>query len=584
MRRRRSRLQVSLFPFLAVLLCVLGTLVLLLLVLDQKARQNAAEEAARLAQAARVAQAAQAAQQGSAEIEQERALLQQRLQALEQDRDQLATKARDLRHEQETRARQLERQKAELTALRRAVEAEQQRVAADQEAGVKAADSARAVEQQKTLVHAGLAQLQERIRLMEELVQRMKQTDARARPPVYSLVPYKGRQGTSRLPVYVECAAGQAVFRPGDERLSNEEVRQSERLAGMVRERSARLTAVDGATNPYILLLVRPSGISTYYSVLKALRGSGIEVGYEFVDEELALDFNASTPETGTPIAGASQPRSAFAPAPARPAHRPPAGDSPWTAPPRDILLSPPASSRPGSFGAIEKSAPANSAADSKPISPGGRGQPAPSAPRAKAETAANANPLEQRRQDTAPTFIKPILADPARPTPRQPGTERKAVGESTPPTLPPDPNARAETDPPPAARVPSATGDEKSTDRPRGRRPKTGVTRSVSTEWIIVIECAATGVTVQGHPPLETAKLAGGRADNPLLKLIRDQIEQRRKKTPDAQPKLKYLIHADGLRAYYLASGALQSLKLPATWEAVEEKEAQEGGPSREP
>ena len=38
MRRRRQVLQVSTFPFLAVLLCAMGSLILLLLVIDRRAR------------------------------------------------------------------------------------------------------------------------------------------------------------------------------------------------------------------------------------------------------------------------------------------------------------------------------------------------------------------------------------------------------------------------------------------------------------------------------------------------------------------------------------------------------------------
>src|ERR1700683_434138 len=38
MRARRQRLQVSTFPFLAVLLCAMGSLILLLLVIDRRAK------------------------------------------------------------------------------------------------------------------------------------------------------------------------------------------------------------------------------------------------------------------------------------------------------------------------------------------------------------------------------------------------------------------------------------------------------------------------------------------------------------------------------------------------------------------
>ena len=38
MRRRRQTLHVSTFPFLAVLLCAMGSLILVLLVMDRRAR------------------------------------------------------------------------------------------------------------------------------------------------------------------------------------------------------------------------------------------------------------------------------------------------------------------------------------------------------------------------------------------------------------------------------------------------------------------------------------------------------------------------------------------------------------------
>src|SRR5262245_27435704 len=47
MRRRRHKLEVSTFPFLAVLLCAMGSLILMLLVLDRRAKAAARERAQR---------------------------------------------------------------------------------------------------------------------------------------------------------------------------------------------------------------------------------------------------------------------------------------------------------------------------------------------------------------------------------------------------------------------------------------------------------------------------------------------------------------------------------------------------------
>src|SRR5207244_11480681 len=47
MRRRKKALEVSTFPFLAVLLCTMGSLILVLLVMDRKAKLAARQKAER---------------------------------------------------------------------------------------------------------------------------------------------------------------------------------------------------------------------------------------------------------------------------------------------------------------------------------------------------------------------------------------------------------------------------------------------------------------------------------------------------------------------------------------------------------
>ena len=66
MRGRRHKLQVSTFPFLAVLLCAMGSLILILLVMDRKAHRaaqaRAQREANRLAEESAHSAAAQQAE------------------------------------------------------------------------------------------------------------------------------------------------------------------------------------------------------------------------------------------------------------------------------------------------------------------------------------------------------------------------------------------------------------------------------------------------------------------------------------------------------------------------------------------
>src|SRR5215468_8721965 len=74
MRRPRRKLEVSTFPFLAVLLCAMGSLILLLLVIDRRAKAVARAKAIAVAQALE-AEDTQAAAERAAELERRRQAL-----------------------------------------------------------------------------------------------------------------------------------------------------------------------------------------------------------------------------------------------------------------------------------------------------------------------------------------------------------------------------------------------------------------------------------------------------------------------------------------------------------------------------
>src|SRR4051812_28345832 len=87
MRRPRSKLQVSTFPFLAVLLCAMGSLLLFLFIMDRRAKiaaQNRAMEA-HAALAARKADTQAERDARQAEWEQAKAKLHQSLLQQEQE-------------------------------------------------------------------------------------------------------------------------------------------------------------------------------------------------------------------------------------------------------------------------------------------------------------------------------------------------------------------------------------------------------------------------------------------------------------------------------------------------------------------
>src|SRR5207244_2211123 len=121
---------------------------------------------------------------------------------------------------------------------------------------------------------------------------------------VYSLVPYQGKHGSNRRPIYIECRGDGLCFYPDRQTLSGPQ--SPDRLRQEIVRRGALLVrpALPGfdepprpktapkAEGPYVLCLVRPDGISAYENLWNALQGYEIDFGYEFVDADWVLDFS----------------------------------------------------------------------------------------------------------------------------------------------------------------------------------------------------------------------------------------------------------------------------------------------------
>ncbi len=117
----------------------------------------------------------------------------------------------------------------------------------------------------------------------------------------YSLVPYRGKLGEGRRPIYVECTSLGLVFHPDEKSLYNSEfdtqtfrTEVQSRGVNLVKEKRepGRPPVPRSSTNPYVLFLVRPDGTETYYQAVAALRGFDLDFGYEFIDAQWVLNFS----------------------------------------------------------------------------------------------------------------------------------------------------------------------------------------------------------------------------------------------------------------------------------------------------
>ncbi|GIW99445.1 MAG: hypothetical protein KatS3mg111_2778 [Pirellulaceae bacterium] len=270
--RAKDSTAPTLFPFLAVLLCTMGSLVLILMLLvaDAQDESQQAVERARLRQ----------------EEEQATMELARRSYAtqLEQGRLELERKRLQLEHF-EAHIRELTE---ELTQLAATLEATRHRDTLDP------ADSAKEREQTLTALQRELAEAEEELK--------KKLDDPTGDHPVFAIIPYQGRNGTHRRPIYLECTADGVVVQPEGVLLSIADLQPpygpGNPLDAVLRTIRSEFKPKNGALTEtaYPLLIVRPSGIRTYALARSAMDGWDDQFGYELVDETLPLEFPESAP------------------------------------------------------------------------------------------------------------------------------------------------------------------------------------------------------------------------------------------------------------------------------------------------
>jgi hypothetical protein len=271
-RGRRAAPRLSLFPFLAVLICTMGALVLLLLTVTRQARL----------QAVRIHAAKNAEKQLG--LKSQRETVRRRIDELEQaaahTRRQLADARSALGHVAD-HGRRLRGQLTELQAASQGLEA----AGADRHRGQAA---------QEELRQADLELTRARGRLTEA------QQAAQCRPHSYAVVPYEGPNQTHRHPLYLECRSDAVVLQPeniafteadfdGPMGPGNPLVAALQAARGYLARHGESDPKLAGESYP--LLLVRPSGIAAYAVARGALKSWDSEFGYELIEDDWKLDF-----------------------------------------------------------------------------------------------------------------------------------------------------------------------------------------------------------------------------------------------------------------------------------------------------
>ena len=276
MKSSASTQRITLFPFLAVLICIMGALLVLLIVISKRAQATAQTQQQERAHAVEVEQA-----------QKERALAVEAAN-LEKLRDQIATRLAESRHTLAHIEDHMRRLGEEIRRL--------QAVAA------KLDDNPEQGNHDMDALKEKLAKLQQEKGETQSLIDELNA--AQPEKPSYRIIPYHGNSSTQRRPIYLECREDGVYFQPEGIHLNHDDFARplgpENPLAAGVRaqssflnqHRSSRTHPID----PYPLLVVRPSGISAYYAARIAIRSWESDFGYELVDEDISLDFGTPDP------------------------------------------------------------------------------------------------------------------------------------------------------------------------------------------------------------------------------------------------------------------------------------------------
>ncbi|MDX1963803.1 MAG: hypothetical protein SFX18_11655 [Pirellulales bacterium] len=303
---------ISLFPFLAVLLCTMGALIVLLVVINRNSRrQGLASRAQALAKqnsspaesvqpspAPIPALSSSAAAGDKATLQRDLAKLDTQLEAA---RDAVETLNWRVGHLQTTRdksAEDVRQERLRLGSAEELLRAAEQQTRELSRALRELTPQAASRQLNRQELSAQLTAAQREFQLLREKIA-AKQQQAAAATPKFSVVPYDGPNRTNRRPIYIECTAERIILQPEGITLTARDfvgpLGPGNPLAATVRairdELVAQAPPNQPATEPYPLFLIRPDGIAAYYLAREAMSSYAHEIGYQAVDQEWELAY-----------------------------------------------------------------------------------------------------------------------------------------------------------------------------------------------------------------------------------------------------------------------------------------------------
>ena len=270
-KRRSESTAIAIFPFLAVLLCTVGALVLILVVTVSNSRSSAKRNT-------------EAAME---ELKDASNLMQVVSEELEAQRESLKAKV-------EHRRRDLTDIEDHIARLTKTFEQLTTKIDLIQS---EASQSDTSRTEKSTEISALRKEIDQKKRDLIEEIEKQKN-----RKPAFAVIPYVGPNGTSRRPVYLECTEKGVIIQPEGLMISLNDLKPPfgpgnplDAALRVLRHAYQQTDSTFGITQPpYPLLIVRPDGIQTYALAREAMSGWDDQFGYELVDSEMDLTFPSS--------------------------------------------------------------------------------------------------------------------------------------------------------------------------------------------------------------------------------------------------------------------------------------------------
>lgn len=317
MTRRRPQISISLFPFLAVLVCAMGALILLLLVMTRKIRHEQYGGDASAAVAVTTQAAYPDRSREIAELETERDTvqtdvlrLQQQVNELEQSVAQQQTTVEGLRQRfselegtlQTAEAtpdksdiaglqNQITELRSQQVVLRQRLDEQEKRLLAKQLQLKAVTDATAAAKEKLYTVNSAIVALRKQ-------VQDAQQTAASA--GTETIVEFTNTVGTTRTPIIVEVSKEGYRIQPTGIVIESKDmegfpVSDTPLMAAILAVHRERARG-SVTSQPYVLLLVRPTGSQAFYPAQGILANEKIHFGYELIDADKAIATGESAP------------------------------------------------------------------------------------------------------------------------------------------------------------------------------------------------------------------------------------------------------------------------------------------------